>query len=869
MLRERAKFEVPIFTGDPPPRLPTATATKAGKGTDRLNERAKFYGSLFIPWRAGSPVDVSPKAWAQYIASLEATAESELSEDIALIDRDIARGRLWRIRNVSSALVSDARQASFMSLWRSRNRTLWKSAEPTGSKQRSAVAAKDADVQREIDDLLHSAPRPKDISTIQRAAAAEKWVEENVKALAVASEALDPQTRPLPQSTRGPRAEGLLELPVAGGAAAIDDLIKKLLVPRVAPPVSDVTTAARSSESARTADEACPDSFQNISEKEFEALRADYAHEVSKTVTGTKPPPPLNPEQRKFARSHFAAAKIIAQVRTSGALRSETCTLLAENGLRQVSLLQGAGGVGKSVLLQALCCALSRENLGTMAVTAWTGVASAPFRAPTLCSLLGVDFARLGQEPQRTEQQWGRIRETFTTYFGDPNNLSIFVIDEISFVVPAVLHWVDKTLRSTLNQPDVLFGGVLVILAGDFWQKPPPNSSSLAEILVSADAPVRRHSAYPPTSTMAKGLDIFRHARRTVLTRQMRAADDLAFQKTLLAVRDTQAEQPISNDFIRNLRVLSAKDVQEKAARIFAPIAVLGNQERYYLNKQQAYAYARAHNVPLVRWRIPLTEKYVERLTSEELAQTYANEPGLWHHFVRGAPCMILKNFQPTKAMANGSMAFLHSLSFAHDAPPELTAAELAGGYHLVELAESPHTINVCPDLPDDDDGAGIESLTQDGIVVPITASKDPIDFETSSLYATMASIPRTLQHRGHPVVLAFALTDFKVQGKTLDFLTLSIAPRPFPPHLDMKGFYVMISRVRCADSLRVLSEHRDLNHLRQLRHAPELAVWNGSYSTEGDWDAGLARDNAKKAAARRPAPKRRAYNAASAPIET
>ena len=86
------------------------------------------------------------------------------------------------------------------------------------------------------------------------------------------------------------------------------------------------------------------------------------------------------------------------------------------------------------------------------------------------------------------------------------------------------------------------------------------------------------------------------------------------------------------------------------------------------------------------------------------------------------------------------------------------------GGYHVVERVEPPHTINVCPDLPDDDDGAGIESLTPDGIVVPIAASRDTIDFETTSLYATMANIPKTLQHRGHPLVLAFALTDFKIQ---------------------------------------------------------------------------------------------------------
>ena len=139
-------------------------------------------------------------------------------------------------------------------------------------------------------------------------------------------------------------------------------------------------------------------------------------------------------------------------------------------------------------------------------------------------------------------------------------------------MVPAALHWLDKTLRGILNEPDVPFGGVLVILAGDFWQKPPPSGSSLAEILVSTDAPVRtvrKHVNYFPTSTTAKGLDIFRHARRSTLTRQMRAAEDADFQSDLIAVRDTSAEQPISNKFLRNLRVLSAKDIQENPVRVF------------------------------------------------------------------------------------------------------------------------------------------------------------------------------------------------------------------------------------------------------------------------------------------------------------
>ena len=314
--------------------------------------------------------------------------------------------------------------------------------------------------------------------------------------------------------------------------------------------------------------------------------------------------------------------------------------------------------------------------------------------------------------------------------------------------------------------------------------------------------------------------------------------------------------------FIRDIKELSAADVRADPARAFAPIVVLGNQERHRLNHHQVHAFARTHDLTLVRWKLPLVGKELDSLSAETLTTLYENEHGLWQYFVRRAPCMLLRNLQPTKSLANGSTGFMHSLSFEHGPPPEISAAEAASRYSVVDLQEPPLSINIQPLLSDDDDGVGIESLAPPAIVVPVLRSKDKLEYETGSLYATMANVPRVLRHCGHPITLAFAITDFKIQGKTLDYINASIENRPFPPHLDLKGFYVMISRVRRADAIRVLSRKDDLRYLGNLRHARELAVWHASYTDAGDWDAGVARENARRAAGRRPAPKRRAYNA-------
>ena len=120
---------------------------------------------------------------------------------------------------------------------------------------------------------------------------------------------------------------------------------------------------------------------------------------------------------------------------------------------------------------------------------------------------------------------------------------------------------------------------------------------------------------------------------------------------------------------------------------------------------------------------------------------------------------------------------------------------------------------------------------------------------------------PKSFRFHGHPVTLAFAVTDYKLQGKTLDELILSIAPRPFLPHLDMRGFYTMTSRVRTRGRLRVLrrplKRKGGLDSLFKLKHTPELAAWNAGYNQAGDWDPNRPQPAAAAKAKAAPAKRR------------
>ena len=132
--------------------------------------------------------------------------------------------------------------------------------------------------------------------------------------------------------------------------------------------------------------------------------------------------------------------RIFARARRIQESPQETLDILASLKLSQVQLLQGAGGVGKSVLLTALQKCVQHEHLGQMVITAWTGVAAAPFATKTLCSLLKLDFTKLNKEKIMDQSKIAAMRAEFAQIICDPDDLVSLVIDEISFIVPEVLH---------------------------------------------------------------------------------------------------------------------------------------------------------------------------------------------------------------------------------------------------------------------------------------------------------------------------------------------------------------------------------------------------------------------------------------------
>ncbi|MBT4849332.1 AAA family ATPase [Candidatus Parcubacteria bacterium] len=132
--------------------------------------------------------------------------------------------------------------------------------------------------------------------------------------------------------------------------------------------------------------------------------------------------------------------------------------------------LTGSAGTGKTYLLNQYIDYLKERDID-LAITAPTGIAASHINGMTIHSFFGIG-----------------IRENVDEYFLDSlvqkeflhkriNKLKVLIIDEISMVSPDLFLSIDKILRA-FKYPGKPFGGVQLVLSGDFFQLPPVSRSS-------------------------------------------------------------------------------------------------------------------------------------------------------------------------------------------------------------------------------------------------------------------------------------------------------------------------------------------------------------------------------------------------------
>lgn len=156
-------------------------------------------------------------------------------------------------------------------------------------------------------------------------------------------------------------------------------------------------------------------------------------------------------------------------------MQQETALRILESG-RNV-FLTGAPGAGKTYTLNQFISDADDDGK-TIAITASTGIAATHLDGRTLQSWSG-----LGINDSLTDAIMARIRRWRATRIRETQ---ILVIDEISMLDARTFDLVERVCRR-IRHDDRPFGGMQVVMSGDFYQLPPVADSKEKRLVAPTD----------------------------------------------------------------------------------------------------------------------------------------------------------------------------------------------------------------------------------------------------------------------------------------------------------------------------------------------------------------------------------------------
>jgi hypothetical protein len=577
-------------------------------------------------------------------------------------------------------------------------------------------------------------------------------------------------------------------------------------------------------DAAGDADAANPNPFQDGAAPDAAApplaepagdLPADRAYFIDHEATDAAEhllPPGLDDGQRAFVLAALAQICPRATAARDGVGGSVRVVPPPGGVDPRLMLLVGGPGCGKTYVcniiasvIERLAAAPGANGRPKLLRCATTGAAAALVGGRTYHSAL-----RLGpQHANRDNEQ--AMTTTLAEFVTELRGYDAIMIDECSMLGQRGLAMIEHRLRA--RDPTLPFGGLVVILSGDFWQLPPVCDCALYDPLPTMQrrravkaAPKR---APPPTlraATFVPTLMNVAQFTRFVLNQQHRVAnqnpENYEHIQMLAKLRDNSSVQGALEDLIKNARFLDANRGDPWPEK--TTLLVSGNRERAYANRVLAVHDARRRGLPVLAFPLPSQKR------------SLVDAPEDTFYFVPGAPGVITHNVDVANGITNGTPCTLTRLAFADPSPRHRPAYDEARRRYrdhalpgeIVRFPYAPEYIVVDVQRP------GGAVMTE----IPLDKSNERDN-------------DGTLHFK---VEVGYALTFHKVQGMSLPSVVLDIGRRPrgkgcnLGGDLSLAALYVALSRVTSARGLRFLQPRGvpSWDHIYRLRIAPSLINW-------------------------------------------
>ena len=494
----------------------------------------------------------------------------------------------------------------------------------------------------------------------------------------------------------------------------------------------------------------------------------------------------------------------------------------------QVTLVEGGPGVGKTTWLKALVAHLEQRNAKVLCM-AYTGIAASEMpQGRTVHLTLKYAVGRSGTVP--SPQTLAYLRDSF-------QGVTAVIIDEVSMIGPSFLDAISQRLK-LIKDNDLDFGGLKVLLIGDFAQLPPVSPSmTLPEAVLKATGIVPTPRSTRPANYL-EGANLAVQMDRFELTEQMRAATDPEHTQRVQQLRAPDGS--VTEDLLRSLkrRELTAEDLAADPDWELGPFLCSTNAEKDRINLLMAQQFGRRTNRPVAVWNLPI--KNASTLAQGEVAALYANNLELQGVFVSGATAYLTANVQPLRGLANGSKVRFESLVFSDPVQQQRVHEQMMDAQpgSIVYLQDMPMALLVSLDTQLDDPDLIVGRTADNRPIIPLLIKDGPNEKMGNG---------NTLTYTALPAQLGIAMTFHKSQSKTFDRIIMDLNLRPGSMgRLSYEALLVAYSRVREGNRIRVLPEvnifpgQAPFAHLLGRQPAPYRTIWlagfrngAGSFSTE------------------------------------
>jgi hypothetical protein len=753
----RSKQFIPLLAGSPSPHHPGPKRDDNG-WRNAANRFAAYVITLHHPWSLitfAPPIALTWEALAVWVQQLKRS------------DRYIDRARLHWLRLLGVGRSVKSETIKLLQAWRSRKATYWSKADHDAAElEMSATSTTDFEI--DLDDVINELADPfSTLPPVEKGSKADvhrSMVVSQLQSISVQAENNQPADNQginaaisnmrFDQVNRGQFA-GILEV-ISRKSSAVEEFLSNVAENTVVP--------------------ALHPSLRHGLPQEAEQLRP-YNEDV---------PPDLNSDQARVF------SQVVRWANDDVIFSRNPMVSIAPPPLR--ILISSAAGTGKT---HTVCSLFKRLTSSVMASVSITGVAASNLPKGTT---IHSTFAKSVNSRAKPSESHARLS------FGKPR---ILVIDEISTTSCEAFLWVNNVLCRWFPESQQSFGGMGVIIMGDFFQQGPVGRSLLQASMIDGN----------PAG------DLFKEFQRIEFTQQQRASHDTLHSERLLYFRAPLTTQTpvLTSQILKELKVISAKDLQEDPKWATAPIICSDNVTRHAINKLKIFELARRIRSPVIAVRLPLavhartafTAASIRTRTSMEKLQD--QHDNLTFYFVPGAPVMCKDNISPSFGIANGTQAVLHSLTLNPekvDVDDVWQQISLTQPGELFELQVLPLSINIV--LINSQQAFDAQaSLFTDNLVVPVLLNtRSPRILKV----AGRSNLPRKLTFYDYGIDLAFALTYFKVQGLTLERIILDLDTTVLP-RIGVAAMYVGLSRVRQGDHIRILpissGGQLALNHLK------------------------------------------------------